>query len=137
MPTRRTACASSSRRPTESVDEFVRRVNRDAQAEEDAASAARRRRGRTAGSHRPQPAQHRLAAPGHVGGLGRRPRRLRRARRARSRRLVEEQQNKDRIDLPVRYALIVSLRRPSEGIDLYTPIEIANEQLVPTEIAIG
>ena len=39
--------------------------------------------------------------------------------------------------MPVRYALVVSLKTAGEGIDLYTPIELANEQLVPTEIPIG
>jgi Subtilase family len=42
--------------------------------------------------------------------------------------------NKERIDLPVRYALIVSLRTRQEDIDLYTPI--ATELSVPIETQI-
>jgi hypothetical protein len=42
--------------------------------------------------------------------------------------------SKERLDLPVRYALIVSLRTQQEGIDLYTPI--ATEISVPVETEI-
>ena len=38
---------------------------------------------------------------------------------------------KDRIDLPVRYALIVSLRTRAEDVDIYTPIAAALS--IPTE----
>ena len=41
---------------------------------------------------------------------------------------------KDRIELPVRYALIVSLRTPEQNIDLYSPIAV--ELQVPIETAI-
>lgn len=41
---------------------------------------------------------------------------------------------KDRLDLPVRYSLLVSLRTPAQDIDLYTPI--AAEITVPVETAI-
>ena len=121
--------------PVETVEEFVQRVNRDAQAEEDGSPTVPRLR-RGALVPRPQPAQHRLAAPGHVGGHGRRPRRVRRPRRPRGRRLVEERQAQGPHRQPVRYSLIVSLRTGELGVDLYTPVEIANEQLVPTRIAI-
>jgi hypothetical protein len=36
---------------------------------------------------------------------------------------------KDRLDLPVRYSLLISLATPSQGVDLYTPI--ATELRVP------
>jgi hypothetical protein len=41
---------------------------------------------------------------------------------------------KDRVDLPVRYALLVSLTTRAQGVDLYTPI--ANELRVPTPVVI-
>lgn len=41
----------------------------------------------------------------------------------------------DRTSLPVRYALLVSLKTQYAGIDLYTPI--ANEIRVPVEIAVS
>lgn len=41
---------------------------------------------------------------------------------------------KDRLDLPVRYSLVVSLKTPHEGVDLYTPI--ANELRIPIETEI-
>ncbi len=40
----------------------------------------------------------------------------------------------DRVELPVRYALLVSLRTEEQGVDLYTPI--VNELRIPTEIVI-
>jgi hypothetical protein len=40
----------------------------------------------------------------------------------------------DRMDLPVRYALLVSLRTEEQGVDLYTPI--ANELRIPVPAAI-
>lgn len=39
---------------------------------------------------------------------------------------------KDRLDLPVRYSLVVSLKTQEEGVDLYTPV--ANELRIPIEI---
>ena len=42
---------------------------------------------------------------------------------------------KDRLDLPVRYSLVVSLRTSQEGVDLYTPI--ANELRIPIETEIA
>lgn len=39
---------------------------------------------------------------------------------------------KDRIDLPIRYALVVSLRTNAEGADIYTPI--ANTLSIPIEV---
>ena len=122
--------------PTESVDEFVRRVNRDAQTEEDGARARR-----SSGSDRwfIGPNQRNtgslhqdlwegtaadLSASGvlavhAIGGWWKNSR------------------NTERIDLPIRYALVVSLKTAQQEIDLYTPVELANEQLVPTEISIG
>jgi hypothetical protein len=122
--------------PTESAEDLVRRVNRDAQTEEDNERAPR-----SSGSDRwfIGPNQRNtgslhqdvwegtaadLAASGilavhAVGGWW------------------KNSKNKQRIDMPVRYALVVSLKTAEQGIDLYTPIELANEQLVPTEIPIG
>lgn len=42
--------------------------------------------------------------------------------------------SKDRLNLPVRYALLVSLATEEQGVDLYTPIQ--NEIRVPTEVAV-
>lgn len=42
---------------------------------------------------------------------------------------------KDRMDLPVRYSLLVSLRTEEEGVDLYTPIATQIVTPVPVEIA--
>ncbi|MGH3852083.1 MAG: S8 family peptidase [Pseudonocardiaceae bacterium] len=44
-------------------------------------------------------------------------------------------QRKDRLDLPVRYALLVSLKTSEQGIDLYTPIATQLRIPVVTEIA--
>jgi hypothetical protein len=44
-------------------------------------------------------------------------------------------QRKDRLDLPVRYALLVSLKTNEQGIDLYTPISTQLRIPVATEIA--
>ncbi|WP_447712579.1 hypothetical protein [Mycobacterium sp. C31M] len=40
----------------------------------------------------------------------------------------------DRIDVPVRYSLILSLRTPEQGVDLYTPI--ATQLRIPIETEI-
>lgn len=42
---------------------------------------------------------------------------------------------KDRADLPVRYALLISLRTREQGIDLYTPIATQLQVPVPIDIA--
>jgi hypothetical protein len=122
--------------PTESVDEFVRRVNRDAQTEEEGATARRSSgadRWFIGPNQRNTGSLHQdlwegtaadLSASGvlavhAIGGWWKNSR------------------NKERVDLPVRYALVVSLKTAEQGIDLYTPVELANEQLVPTEISIG
>lgn len=44
---------------------------------------------------------------------------------------------RDRLDLPVRYSLVVSLRTPEEGVDLYTPIATQLQIPVETQIAIS
>lgn len=41
----------------------------------------------------------------------------------------------DRIDVPVRYSLILSLRTPEQGVDLYTPIATQLRIPIETEIA--
>jgi hypothetical protein len=138
---RRYAYASHSLRfelktPTEtSVDAFVQRVNREAQAEEGEQSGSRdsgAERWLLGSNQRNTGSLHQdewtgtgadLAACGvlavhAVGGWW------------------KNSERKDRVDQPVRYALVVSLRTTAQGVDLYTPIEIANEQLVPTPIEI-
>jgi len=121
--------------PTENVDDFVRRINGEAQAEEDGTVP------RTSGSDRWLVGSNQrntgslhqdiwdgvaadLASSGvlavhAVGGWWKNNPRT----------------PPDRIDRPVRYSLIVSLRTAEQGVDLYTPIEIANEQLVPIGIS--
>jgi len=42
---------------------------------------------------------------------------------------------KDRLDLPVRYSLVVSLKTQEEGVDLYTPIATQLQIPIETEIA--
>jgi hypothetical protein len=42
--------------------------------------------------------------------------------------------SKDRVDRPVRYSLIVSLRTAEQNIDLYTPVALQLELPIPTEI---
>jgi hypothetical protein len=44
---------------------------------------------------------------------------------------------KDRLDLPVRYSLLVSLVTDEEGVDLYTPIATELGIPIATEIAIN
>ena len=121
--------------PTENVEAFVARVNRDAQREEDgsvSSSASGSERWLVGTNQRNTGSLHQdvwegtaadLAASGvlavhAVGGWW------------------KNSKSKHRIDVPVRYSLVVSLKTAAEGVDLYTPIEIANEQMVPTEIAV-
>ncbi len=117
------------REPNESTEEFVRRVNREAAGEEDGVRIASGSAGhwfvgpdqRNKGSlHQdvwrgdgPELATTGVIAVHAVGGWWKNNRR------------------KDRQDLPVRYALLVSLRTPSQDVDLYTPI--ANAIGVPLE----
>ena len=108
------------RRPNEATSEFVRRVNREAAREEDGTSAA------SSGSdnwlvgsdQRNKGSLHQDIWMGHgaelattgviavhaVGGWW------------------KNNKRKDRQELPVRYALLVSLRSPAQDVDLYTPI---------------
>lgn len=118
------------RAPNEMTPEFVRRVNREATVEEEGGtSPASGSDNWTVGpNQRNQGSLHQdiwsgygaqLAGTGGVlavhavGGWWKNNRR------------------KDRIDLPVRYALIVSLRTKAEDVDIYTPI--ANALSIPTE----
>lgn len=118
--------------PLESRREFVQRVNRDAQRDEEGAgrstSASDRwfvgPNQRNVGSlHQDEwtGSGHELAASGSlavypVGGWW------------------KNNGRSDRTSLPVRYALLVSLRTPRTDIDLYTPI--ANEIRIATPIAV-
>lgn len=112
------------RGPNETTPEFVRRVNREASVEEEGGTPpARGSDNWTVGpNQRNQGSLHQdiwsgygpqLAGTGGVlavhavGGWWKNNRR------------------KDRIDLPVRYALIVSLRTRAQDVDIYTPIAAA------------
>lgn len=118
------------RAPNETTSEFIRRVNREAVTEEEGGS------GGTSGSsnwtvgpnQRNQGSLHQDIWSGHgaqlattggvlavhaVGGWWKNSKR------------------KDRVELPVRYALIVSLRTEAEDVDIYTPI--ATTLAIPTE----
>lgn len=120
------------RAPNETTSEFVRRVNREATVEEEGGStAASGSDNWTVGpNQRNQGSLHQdiwkgygpqLAGTGGVlavhavGGWWKNSRR------------------KDRIDLPIRYALIVSLRTKAENVDIYTPIAASLE--IPIEAA--
>jgi len=117
--------------PTETVDQFVGRVNREAQREEDQSSGGRSSSAtdrwlvgpnqRNLGSlhqdiwegYGADLAEAGVVAVYPVGGWWKNNRR------------------KDRAELPVRYALIVSLKTSELGVDLYTPIAAQLE--VPIE----
>lgn len=118
------------RAPNETTPEFVRRVNREAALEEEGGtSPASGSDNWTVGpNQRNQGSLHQdiwsgygaqLAGTGGVlavhavGGWW------------------KNNQRKDRIDLPVRYALIVSLRTKAEDVDIYTPIATALS--IPTD----
>ena len=113
--------------PTETVSDFVARVNRD--AADDEAGAPRRFSGSdrwlVGSSQRNIGALHQDIWDGSGQDL------------AASRSIAvypvggwwKRNARKDRLDLPVRYALIVSLKTREQGVDLYTPI--ANELRVP------
>lgn len=118
------------RAPNEGTPDFVRRVNREATVEEegDTPPASGSDNWAVGPNQRNQGSLHQdiwsgygaqLAGTGGVlavhavGGWWKNNRR------------------KDRIDLPVRYALIVSLRTRAEDVDIYTPV--AAELSIPTE----
>lgn len=118
------------RAPNETTPEFVRRVNREASVEEEGGTppASGSDNWTVGPNQRNQGSLHQdiwsgygaqLAGTGGVlavhavGGWWKNNRR------------------KDRIELPVRYALIVSLRTKAEDVDIYTPI--ATELAIPTE----
>ncbi len=123
--------------PTETVDQFVRRVNQEAQREEDDGSGGRSSSGtdrwmvgpnqRNLGSlHQDiwegsgaELAEAGVVAVYPVGGWWKNNRR------------------KDRADLPVRYALIVSLKSAEQGIDLYTPIAAQLDIPVENVVAVS
>lgn len=118
------------RRPNETTPEFVQRVNREAAVEEDGRPSTstgaddwtvgpdQRNKGSLHqdvwSGYGPQLATTGGVLAVHaVGGWWKNNRR------------------KDRVELPVRYALIVSLRTKAEEVDLYTPI--ATELSIPIE----
>ncbi|MDZ7677698.1 MAG: hypothetical protein U5K29_04005 [Acidimicrobiales bacterium] len=118
------------RAPNETTPEFVRRVNREAAVEEErgASSASGSDNWMIGPNQRNQGCLHQdiwsgygaqLAGTGGVlavhavGGWWKNNRR------------------KDRIELPVRYALIVSLRTKAEDVDIYSPIATALS--IPTD----
>ncbi|WP_180959510.1 S8 family peptidase [Brevibacterium aurantiacum] len=107
--------------PTETEAEFISRINREAENDEDSAgnsTSAGSGRWFVGPNQRNMGSLHQdiwegsgqeLAASGvlgvyPVGGWWKRNRR------------------KDRLDLPIRYSLIVSLKTPEQDVDLYTPI---------------
>jgi hypothetical protein len=118
--------------PTETVDDFVLRVNREARQEEDGGappSGATTRwlvgpNQRNLGSlHQDlwtgsgaDLAESGVLAVHPIGGWWKYAKR------------------KDRVDRPVRYALIVSLKTAEQNIDLYTPIAVQLELPIPVEI---
>lgn len=121
--------------PTDLTEaEFIARLNREAENDEDSARASRSSgsdqrwligpKQRDLGSlHQDvwEGAGQDLAASGvvgvyPVGGWWKRNRR------------------KDRLDLPIRYSLIVSLKTQEQGVDLYTPIATDLQVPVPIEV---
>lgn len=117
------------RAPNETTPEFVRRVNREATVEEEGGTPATGSDNWTVGpNQRNQGSLHQDIWSGYgaqlagtsgvlavhpVGGWWKNNRR------------------KDRTELPVRYALIVSLRTRAQDVDIYTPIATALS--IPTE----
>lgn len=117
---------------TETVEEFVARINRAAQSEEDGAPPRGSGSGRwligpnqrnTGSLHQDvwegiggELADCGVLAVHAVGGWW------------------KNRGATDRMNLPVRYALVVSLRTPDQSVDLYTPVEVANEQMVPIDV---
>ena len=118
-------------RPNETTSEFTRRVNREAAVNEDGGASGSSAANWTVGpEQRDKGSLHQdiwsgdgpeLAATGGVlavhavGGWW------------------KNNNRKDRIGLPIRYALLVSLRTRAEDVDLYTPI--ATSLAVPIEAA--
>ena len=118
--------------PTETIDQFIARVNREAQAEED-------------GQRRPSGQSTRwLIGPNqrNVGSLHQDIWRGSGADLAAAGVLAvhpvggwwKNAKREDRAELPVRYGLIVSLRTAAAGVDLYTPVAVQLE--LPVETAI-
>lgn len=115
--------------PTETEREFVARINKDADNDEESTPSSASERWLVGSNQRNLGSLHQdiwegsgqdLAACGvlgiyPVGGWWKR------------------NQRKDRLDLAVRYSLIVSIKTREQGVDLYTPI--ANDLLIPLEIA--
>ena len=117
------------RRPLESPSDFLNRVNRQAKDEEGGSRSSSDQDQWILGTqHRHRGSLHQDVWLGHgtelaatgcniavhaVGGWW------------------KNNKRKDRVDLPVRYALLVSLRTEAQGVDLYEPIAV--ELGVPTE----
>ncbi len=122
------------RRPNEPRAEFIRRVNNEAQREEE---------GTVPGGTAPTPwlvgSKQRVAGSLHQDiweGIA--------ADLAQCGELAvypvggwwKNRQAEDRRDLPVRYALVVSLKTREQGVDLYTPVEVAIAQRIATAIEV-
>lgn len=120
------------RTPNETTEEFVRRVNHEAASEEDGATSSRSSGNWLLGpNQRNGGSLHQDVWQGHgaqlatmgsigvhaVGGWW------------------KNNKRKDRVDLPVRYALLVSLRTHTTDVDLYTPIA-ASIQVPVTAVAV-
>ncbi|MGA2471382.1 MAG: S8 family peptidase [Solirubrobacteraceae bacterium] len=118
--------------PAETVDDFVARVNQEARAEEE-------------GGSRPSSGSDRwLVGPNqrNVGSLHQDIWEGSGAALAEAGMIAvypvggwwKNAKNKSRIDRPVRYALLVSLKTTEQGIDLYTPIATQLSLPIPTQI---
>jgi hypothetical protein len=119
------------KRRTETNEDFLRRINREAQTEEDGGTGTSSPTGWLVGPNQrnvgslhqdiwegsgAELADVGVLAVHPVGGWWKNSRR------------------KDRLDRPVRYALLVSLRTAEEGVDLYTPVAV--ELQVPVEAVV-
>lgn len=122
--------------PTETVEEFVRRVGRSAQLEEEGGAVASSSgtdrwligpNQRNLGSLHQDIWEGSAADLAEAGTIGVHPVGGWWKNNARG----------DRVDRPVRYALIVSLRTRAQGVDLYTPIATQLEVPLEAMVEIG
>lgn len=117
----------------ETRQQFVARINRDAQLQEDGGSGAATTSARWLLGERQR----------HLGSLHQDEWHGTGSELARSSSVAvypaggwwKNNRRQDRIDTPVRYSLILSLRTPEQGVDLYTPIATQLRVPIETEIA--